>query len=246
MCGAAAELRYPPDPADSTVSRVSAVPPSAAAENSEAEAEGTEKEGQETEEKTGPESKANCCSSAACGNLRLLTRRHATLRMGVSEISGWGVFSTRALERDEFVYEYMGEVISHDEADRRGSIYDKFNHSFLFNLNSATVVDAGRKGNKVQTIIFIALYSYNPSNWSTCRHASPTIHRGPTATHESCLYTANTVLESMQRTLSPQGMSSFMTIDTNMPNTKAYLLCLTGFDADDKTFASVSDCLPSV
>ena len=93
--------------------------------------------------------KGSGSSGAACGNLRLLTRRHATLRMGISEVSGWGVFSTLGLERDEFVYEYMGEVVSHDEADRRGSIYDKFNHSFLFNLNSATVVDAARKGNKV-------------------------------------------------------------------------------------------------
>jgi histone-lysine N-methyltransferase EZH2 len=104
---------------------------------------------------------------AACGNVRLLIRRHATLRIGVSDVSGWGVFSTRGLEKDELVYEYMGEVVSHDEADRRGSIYDKFNHSFLFNLNSATVVDAARKGNKVLPLpIFATFCRYRLGNTS--------------------------------------------------------------------------------
>jgi hypothetical protein len=152
MCGAAAQIsdlsQQPSVSADPTQHRSdgSFPPPcaSGAVEHSEGETEGVQKE-----EKDGHDSKGGGASGAACGNLRILTRRHATLRMGVSEVSGWGVFSTRGLERDEFVYEYMGEVVSHDEADRRGSIYDKFNHSFLFNLNSATVVDAARKGNKV-------------------------------------------------------------------------------------------------
>jgi hypothetical protein len=151
MCGAAAQLparvgcELPAHCAPQAHRRPAAspVPPAgtAAAEAEEAGADGAGG--------ARPAAGAACAGGATCGNVHLLTRRHATLRMGVSEVSGWGVFSTRALERDEFVYEYMGEVISHDEADRRGSIYDKFNHSFLFNLNSATVVDAGRKGNKV-------------------------------------------------------------------------------------------------
>eukprot|EP00960_Hanusia_phi_P024558 723704-Hanusia_phi.AAC.2 len=71
--------------------------------------------------------------------------------MGISNVSGWGLFSSDDLEKDEFIYEYMGceeeqeggrgkdltagELISHEEADRRGYIYDKMRYSYLFNLN---------------------------------------------------------------------------------------------------------------
>lgn len=81
-------------------------------------------------------------------------RRHAHLLRAESSIkdAGFGVYTKHALKKGEFVHEYVGEVISQEEAERRGIIYDKLNMSYLFNLSSDFVVDASRKGNKTRYI----------------------------------------------------------------------------------------------
>jgi hypothetical protein len=87
-----------------------------------------------------------------CRNDRIGMRRHAHLLLAASTIedAGWGVYTKHALKKGDFVHEYVGEVISQEEAERRGSIYDKVNQSYLFNLSSDYVVDASRKGNKTR------------------------------------------------------------------------------------------------
>ena len=59
-----------------------------------------------------------------------------------SEIHGRGVFALRRIRKGTRILEYQGERISNKEADRR---YDdtkmKRHHTFLFTLDSKTVID---------------------------------------------------------------------------------------------------------
>jgi len=65
-----------------------------------------------------------------------------------SSVHGRGVFATRRIEKGERVIEYLGERVSHEEADRRyESKEENDSHTFLFIVDSKTVIDAGVDGN---------------------------------------------------------------------------------------------------
>ena len=70
-----------------------------------------------------------------------------------SAISGKGAFAIREIAATERLIEYVGERITHQEADRR---YDDDSmdehHTFLFTVSSRTVLDATREGNEARFI----------------------------------------------------------------------------------------------
>lgn len=52
-----------------------------------------------------------------------------------SPVAGLGAFAGEPIKKNEFVVEYTGELISHDESEKRGHVYDERDHTYLFNLN---------------------------------------------------------------------------------------------------------------
>ncbi len=70
-----------------------------------------------------------------------------------SVIAGKGAFALRPIAKGERLIEYVGERISHAEADQR---YDDESmdehHTFLFTVSSRTVIDATVDGNESRYI----------------------------------------------------------------------------------------------
>ena len=75
------------------------------------------------------------------------------IEVRASPLHGLGVFALRRIPRGTRVLEYLGERISHQEADRRyehKSADD--NHTFLFIADDTTVIDAGVGGNEARFV----------------------------------------------------------------------------------------------
>ncbi|EPS42136.1 hypothetical protein H072_3842 [Dactylellina haptotyla CBS 200.50] len=63
---------------------------------------------------------------------------------------GYGLFAMEPINKGCFIGEYKGEVISDEEADKRGSEYDRVGSSFLFSINETHAIDGTRFGNKTR------------------------------------------------------------------------------------------------
>jgi uncharacterized protein len=68
-----------------------------------------------------------------------------------SPVHGRGAFALRHISRGTRIIEYVGERVSHEEADRRYETKEASdNHTFLFIVDSKTVIDAGVAGNEAR------------------------------------------------------------------------------------------------
>lgn len=56
--------------------------------------------------------------------------KHMRVARSTMEDAGWGLFVDEFVAKDEFLIEYIGEMVSHEEAERRGAVYDKLNRRY--------------------------------------------------------------------------------------------------------------------
>lgn len=94
--------------------------------------------------------------ATGCQNVALQRGVTKSVLLGESQIDdcGYGLFTAEDIAQDEFVIEYLGELISHDEGvrreARRGDVFDEKSHSsYLFTLldYEGIWVDAAIYGN---------------------------------------------------------------------------------------------------
>lgn len=82
-----------------------------------------------------------------------LMRTSPWIQVRNSKIHGKGVFAAKRIPKGTRIIEYIGERISHQEADDRYADHDPSdNHTFLFIVDRKTVIDGGRKGNAARYI----------------------------------------------------------------------------------------------
>ncbi|KAM0675673.1 Histone-lysine N-methyltransferase ezh1 [Gurleya vavrai] len=96
-------------------------------------------------------------NSLDCGNKGIFMNKHANVHVGESLIAGYGLFASEEIKNGSFVIEYVGEVISHNEAEIRGFFYDQRKISYLFDLSlrneeEYSTIDATRFGNEARFI----------------------------------------------------------------------------------------------
>jgi SET domain-containing protein len=70
-----------------------------------------------------------------------------------SRIHGYGVFALRRIRKGTTVIEYLGDRVSHGQANERYEHKDpKDGHTFLFTVDAKTVIDAGVDGNEARFV----------------------------------------------------------------------------------------------
>ena len=96
-----------------------------------------------------------------CGNasMTLGWRVHTKVARSTIPHAGFGLFALQRVAAGQLIGTYSGEVISQLEAERRGSIYDHRNRSYIFHLNDGQCLDATRRGCKLR----FANHSANPN-----------------------------------------------------------------------------------
>ncbi|WEL37923.1 histone-lysine N-methyltransferase EZH2 [Encephalitozoon hellem] len=97
------------------------------------------------------------CSCDLCGNKDLQMGKAEPTFVAPSQIEGRGLFAQKKILKGKLVIEYVGEIISNEEAERRGAFYDLRRSSYLFDLYSREgvpfyVIDSRFIGNKSRFI----------------------------------------------------------------------------------------------
>ena len=82
-----------------------------------------------------------------------VSEQQPPIEVRASQVHGLGVFALRRIKQGTRIIEYVGERISHGDADRRYAGKDaNDNHTFLFIVDAKTVIDAGVGGNEARFV----------------------------------------------------------------------------------------------
>lgn len=138
-----------------------------------------------------------CKCSEDCPNRVVQNGRKQTLSIFKTKDRGWGVRTEKLIAEGQYVCEYVGEIISYEETERRGKEYDAVGLTYLFDLDfngkdNPYTVDAAKFGNVSRFIN----HSCNPNLgvwpvWTDC--LDPNLHK-------LCLFTLRKIEKNEELT----------------------------------------------
>jgi hypothetical protein len=90
-----------------------------------------------------------------CGNCEIfLGKKKKTCVSNSLVAESYGLFAYEDIEKDEFICEYIGELLSKEETDRRSVFNDQLGLNYFFKLNDAYDIDAYAIGNEMRYFLF--------------------------------------------------------------------------------------------
>lgn len=91
----------------------------------------------------------DCNCGDACQNQRFQQKQYASVSVIKTEKKGFGLRTDTDLEANDFIFEYIGEVINEPTFRRRMLQYDDegIKHFYFMSLTKSEFVDATKKGN---------------------------------------------------------------------------------------------------
>ncbi|KAI9226817.1 MAG: putative huntingtin interacting protein, partial [Piptocephalis tieghemiana] len=91
---------------------------------------------------------SDCPTGGYCQNRRFQKKEYAPIRVVDTGKKGFGLVALAAIEPNQFIMEYIGEVVTHVEFSRRAIRYhaDGRHHHYFMSLTSSEYIDATRKG----------------------------------------------------------------------------------------------------
>lgn len=87
-----------------------------------------------------------------CNNVSIQRNRPKKTLLGNSQIHGFGLYTGEDVKVNDFLGEYKGEIITEQEAERRGAIYSHQKTMYLFTVCKGQEIDSARAGNKIRFI----------------------------------------------------------------------------------------------
>lgn len=91
----------------------------------------------------------DCGCGAGCQNQRFQQKQYANVSVIKTEKKGYGLRANQDLKADEFIFEYIGDVIGETAFRRRMLQYDEegIKHFYFMSLTKGEFVDATKRGN---------------------------------------------------------------------------------------------------
>ncbi|KAL9591135.1 MAG: hypothetical protein Q9203_000006 [Teloschistes exilis] len=91
----------------------------------------------------------DCMCGNSCQNQRFQRQQYAKVAVFKTNQKGYGLRTNTDLQENDFIFEYIGEVIGELQFRRRMQQYDeeKIKHFYFMSLNKGEFVDATKKGN---------------------------------------------------------------------------------------------------